>query len=344
MAYSWDTGNDSSGGSSSGGSSSGGSSSGGSSSGGSSSGGSSSGPSSCGGGYSYAACNRSYDNKVNQSSQAKRTYQDPFLETNSPFPIIIGIDTTGSMDSWPGTFFKKLPLLYHEAEKYFPGCEISFQAINDFEADGADVALQPMPFGKGADLDKSISDIYAAGGGGGNGGESYEVFAAYNSFLKTPKALIKPIVIILGDEQPFPAIPDKVGDFYHLGIEERRSKHIFANLYQKCDVFLVRKMYGQNKDEKIVEDWQHMKINPERILTLDDPNRVVDVVLGILGLLSNNMNHFVDELTSRQEESQVKSVMKSIHLLSNVKSMAQGVKSLCLGVTSSCKSKNVLDK
>ena len=281
-------------------------------------------------GYSFHSARKSYDDVAVAKTASKvfYTYKSAFLKTDALYPIIIGIDTTGSMQEWPKVFFDKLPLLYQEAVKYFPECAMSFQAINDFHADGADVALQPAPFGKGAQLDELIGQLYPVGGGGGQGTESYEIFAAYNSFLEAPKAVIKPIAIILGDEMPFEEVPKAVGDYYQLAPGEtqrsaRKSKRVtypaqlaFERLHQTCDVFLIRKPYhGFGKpDEPIIKVWQTLALIPrERILNIQDPKRVVDVILGVLGILTGKAELFEQELIDRQNKSQVKEVLDSLH-------------------------------
>ncbi len=294
-------------------------------------------------GYSFHSARRSYDDVAVAKTASKvfYTYKSAFLTTEAVYPIIVGIDTTGSMQNWPRVFFEKLPLLYKEAVKYFPECEISFQAINDYYADGADVALQPAPFGKGPQLDEVIGKLYPVGGGGGQSMESYEMFAAYNAFLQAPNAVIKPIAIILGDEAPFETVPQEVCDFYGLHDHHARvgrtileklhlksrqaegqekpggvpSQVVFHKLHEVCDVFLVRKPY-HGGDEKVEEKWKTWALMPdERILMIRDPNRVVDVILGILGILTGKVDEFEQELINRQNESQVKDVIDSLHTL-----------------------------
>lgn len=273
------------------------------------------------GAYSFHDARKSYDDVAvaREQSQAFYTYQSPFLRTEALYPIIVGIDTTGSMEEWPAIFFEKLPLLYREAVKYLPGCEISFQAINDFPADGADVALQPAPFGKGPQLDELIGQLYPYGGGGGQVMESYEIFAAYNSFLQAPQAIIKPIAIILGDEAPFPEVPGPVCAHYGLSRGEAISSRVaFEKLHQACDVFLVRKPYYTTvqEDKPIIDTWKRIGLMPgERILGIQDPRRVVDVILGVLGILTGKVATFETELVARQEDSQVQEVLNSLHRL-----------------------------
>lgn len=272
-------------------------------------------------GFSYQKARRSYDDVAVAKHAAKAfyNYKSDFPETQAAYPIIVGIDTTGSMQKWPEVFFDKLPLLYQEAVKYLPGCEISFQAINDWFADGRDNALQPAPFAAGAQLDEIIGQLHPVGGGGGQGMESYELFAAYNGFVKTPGALIKPVAIILGDEAPFENVPDEAARYYGLTEGPPYScKEAFARLHDKCDVFLVHKSYGP-QDGIVLEAWrEHALMSDERILHIEDPKRVVDVILGIVGILTGKHEMFERELKERQTPGQVQEVLSSLHRLNSV--------------------------
>lgn len=274
--------------------------------------------------YSFHDARKSYDDiaVAKTGSKVFYTYKSETLKTDSKYPIIIGIDTTGSMAEWPKVFFDKLPLLYKEAVKYLPDCEISFQAINDFYADGEDVALQPAPFGKGPELDQLIGQLYPYGGGGGQSTESYEMFAVFNSYIEAKKAIIKPICIILGDEAPFNQLPYPVARHFHL-ISEQETEgiptiEVFKLLHNKCEVFLIRKpYYGLGKaDKPIIDIWKKIALIPnERIINLNDPKRVVDAILGVLGIITGKTDMFETELSTRQTREQTTEVLESLRPL-----------------------------
>ena len=80
-------------------------------------------------GFSFQDARKSYDDVAvaRAASQAYFTYRNDFLTTDALYPIVVGIDTTGSMEEWPRVFFEKLPLLYKQAVVYFPECELSFR-------------------------------------------------------------------------------------------------------------------------------------------------------------------------------------------------------------------------
>jgi hypothetical protein len=273
---------------------------------------------SAGSGFSFHKARRSYDDVAiaKKKRTATYTFRSEFPKTQSKYPVVVGIDTTGSMQDWPRVFFDKLPLLYSEATKYLPDCEMSFQAINDFEADGEDVALQPGPFASGSQLEEIIGQLYPVGGGGGQSTESYEMFAAYNSFIEAPQALIKPVAVILGDEAPFMELPRAVAEHYGLGQGGAVTcREVFQRLHDRCEVFLVHKPYGGG-DEAVLKVWrEHALMSDERIITIEDPKRVVDVILGILGILTGKTALFKKELEERQTAGQARDVMGSLHRL-----------------------------
>ena len=56
-------------------------------------------------------------------------------------------------------------------------------------------------------------------------------------------------------------------------------------------------------------------IPEERIMNIKDPKRVVDVILGILGIVTGKVELFEKELIDRQNPDQVREVLNSLHSL-----------------------------
>src|SRR5436190_1151633 len=50
-------------------------------------------------------------------------------------PIVVAVDVTGSMATWPAEIFDRLPLLYQTLSQYRPDVEVSFVAIGDAHSD-----------------------------------------------------------------------------------------------------------------------------------------------------------------------------------------------------------------
>ena len=299
-------------------------------------------------GFSFEDARRSYDRLPKARCIRKRhkreptepaairyTFRDGDLVTQSPYPLVVVIDTTGSMKRWPRIIFEKLPLLYGEAQRYFPECAISFQTVNDYFSDGPEACFQPAPFGEGPILDQILRELHPIGGGGPGFKESYEVAAAWNAIrLKTPSALIRPIVVFIGDEAPFETVPQQVADC--LGLRSTSSQDAFGSLYERADVFLVRKPYLRERsrtDRAIVAAWRERALlSPERILTLTDPRRVVDVLLGILGVASGMHSDFVKELQGRQTRVQSRSVLGTLYSLFCTRTSGRSRDSLVLSI------------
>jgi len=280
--------------------------------------------------YVAPAAERLYDDRKTYyaaASEAVRTnrssmysWEDDPLVCDAIYSIMISIDTSGSMQKWPGLFFKKAVLTCEQAEKYFPGCMISYQAINDYYSDGSHNAFQPGPFAAGPDVDAVLANLYAVGGGGPGITESYEICAAYNSKIETPNAERKPLCFILGDEKPFEFLPPEVAKHFELNHQDESktpSKEVFALLHEKCDVFLIRKPYPGN-DKEIEKAWIDIGLmKPQNIIMVEDADRVVDVLLGIFGSLTGREDEANAELIARQEndkggDKKIETVMRSL--------------------------------
>ncbi|MCJ7658320.1 MAG: hypothetical protein MUO67_04130, partial [Anaerolineales bacterium] len=53
------------------------------------------------------------------------------IRSESKNPLIVAVDVTGSMASWPFEIFDRLPLLYNTLSQYREDLEICFAAIGD---------------------------------------------------------------------------------------------------------------------------------------------------------------------------------------------------------------------
>jgi len=121
------------------------------------------------------------------------------------YPIILGLDVTGSMGSVPHFLVKEgLPKIMDGIiEAGIPDPQVLFLGIGDHQVD--DAPIQVGQFESSDELlDKWLTDIYLEGGGGANAGESY--FLAWyvaakhtetDSFIKRQQ---KGILFTIGDE------------------------------------------------------------------------------------------------------------------------------------------------
>lgn len=131
------------------------------------------------------------------------------------FPIIIALDTTGSMGSIPTSLVRDgLPkMVSNIIQRGLSSPAILFLGIGDHEVD--DAPLQVGQFESGdEELDLWLTRTYLEGGGGGNAGESYHLawyFAAMHTVTDAfEKRDQKGILFTIGDEPCLSNLPKSV--------------------------------------------------------------------------------------------------------------------------------------
>jgi len=235
------------------------------------------------------------------------------IKTKSESPLVIACDVTGSMGEWPATIFSKLPYLEKEGQEYLgESMEISFAAIGD-AVKGDKYPLQVRPFVQGTGLADEIKALVIEGGGGGGGQESYDLAAEYYAEnVDMPNAVRRPIFIFIGDEGLYDELtPSNAQDYAQVKLKQNINlEEIFNNLKKTYNVYVVRKSYGSS-DSYIQAQWARL-IGEDHICPLDDANRVVDVIFGILARETGRVDYFKKEIGDRQKPEQVSVVMKSL--------------------------------
>lgn len=276
-------------------------------------------------GYDFNEARKVYDVHVGRSyNEAKKDNKRvsdliPLcLETNSPAPLVILCDVTGSMGTWPAVIFSKLPYLDNECKEYLgTESEVSFAATGDMQDS---YPLQVRGFHKGRELEQQLKELIIEGGGSGpeSAHESYELAALYYARnVKMPQAK-NPILIFIADEFFHDNIEKQLAKVAHIDLEERAMStvDIFEELKKKFSVYLIRKPY-RGYDNEIEKQWT-MVLGEDHIAPLDDPGRVVDIIFGILAKETDKISYFKQEIEERQKPAQVATVYKSlktIHVL-----------------------------
>lgn len=237
------------------------------------------------------------------------------IRTTSPTPLIVVCDVTGSMGEWPGVIFSKLPYLDIEGRSYLGDrMEISFAAVGDAPS-GDTYPLQVREFTSGTDLTGQLKALIIEKKGGGDDCESYELAALYYARnVAFPQATRKPIIIFIGDEGLHRWVDPTHAQKVHidLGSASIRTEDVFRELTDKYSVYVVRKYYDRG-DERVHEQWTGL-IGADHVKRLDDPERVVDVIFGILAEETDKVDYFMEEIEGRQRPDQVKTVYKSLNL------------------------------
>lgn len=283
-------------------------------------------------GHNFTAARASYDKKASSSAadaaaaNIKASDLVPkSIETKSTHPFLIRCDVTGSMSGWPNTIFSKLPYLDHEmrTEYLAEDAEISFGAISDT---GDEYPLQVQPFTKGTAMKDSLEKLVVTDGGSGPGSccEAYAIAALYDARnVKMPKAIIKPPLIIIGDEMPYNVVSKSdAREYAKVSLEEGRlsANAIFKELVELYSVYLILKPYGSEtfagdkmsgQTKSVYDCWEEI-LGADRIALLPEAGRVVDVIFGVLAKETDRVDYFRKEIEKRQEPSQVKTVYKSL--------------------------------
>jgi hypothetical protein len=170
------------------------------------------------------------------------------IRSESKNPIIVAVDVTGSMASWPAEIFDRLPLLFNTLSQYRPDVEICFAAIGDAGYDRW--PLQVTTFASGFDLEQLLGGIYGEGGGG-DAPESYGLFAHWvNTHVEASNAEEMPFLIVFGDITMHPTVPAKQISHY-LGDSAQDVNAITAwqQVAQKWNTWFLRRPTGQPGDQ-----------------------------------------------------------------------------------------------
>jgi hypothetical protein len=285
-------------------------------------------------GHSFTSARKDYDVHVGRSyDDAVSAGKDPkslvpsSLTTKSESPLVIACDVTGSMGDWPATMFSKLPYLELEGKEYLgKGMEISWAGIGDAYCDN--YPLQARPFTSGTDLKKELKELVIEGGGGGQMTESYDLGALYYARnVEMPNA-IKPLFIFIGDEGIYDWVDKgQAKTWVGTNIEGRLSGiNAMRELQARYSVYLVHKPYGSSggsgdhmssDTQKVYRQWSDI-LGDDHIAYLPDPQRVVDVIFGIMAKETGRLDYFRKELTGRQKPGQVEQVLKSLNSIHNL--------------------------
>lgn len=240
------------------------------------------------------------------------------LETQSTTPLVVAVDVTGSMATWPAEIFDRLPLLYQTLSQYRPDLEISFVAIGDATCDS--YPLQVTEFAAGVALEEQLNALYGEGGGGGGARESYELFAYFLlTQVRAPNA-IRPYLILYGDEGFYPEV-SAAQLRYYLGGKERRDRDalsVWRALGESWNVFHLRKSYAAPKDAEIKAQWAEA-IGAERIVGLSSASRAVDLALGLISRGWGHFDDFEENMSARQSADAVRSIAARVGTIGDMR-------------------------
>src|SRR3989344_8062302 len=261
-------------------------------------------------------------------SRDRSQYLETSILTTCENPLVIACDVTNSMLDWPATMFSKLPYLENEAKVYLGNdVEICFVGIGDAFWDK--YALQVRPFTKDQDLPKRMKELIIEQGGGPPIEESYELAALYfANNCKMPNA-IKPLFIFIGDEIPYDYVAKDLAKEW-TGVDLKghtTTLSVMRDLQKNFSVYLIRKPIIDPKNPQAAIDvnmrvqrkWEKY-LGADHISVLPKPERVVDVIFGIMAKEAGKVEYFEEELKGRQlpdkkGKEKVETVMVSLETI-----------------------------
>lgn len=253
---------------------------------------------------------RTYEKKAGPNEKIIDPHKH--IRSESANPLIVAVDVTGSMASWPFEIFDRLPLLYNTLSQYREDLEISFVAIGDAGCD--QWPLQVTTFAGGYDLEQLLGSLYGEGGGG-DAPESYGLFAHWvNTHVQVPGAAETPFMIVFGDAPMHPTIP-KGQISHYLGDKVKRDVDSIAawqELCQNWNMWFLRRPTGRPGDA-VDQQWGQA-ITEQKIFHIQDEQRAVDYAMGLIARAWGYFDNFQDNMRARQDEAAVTSLSEVIEL------------------------------
>ncbi len=230
--------------------------------------------------------------------------------TESPNPLIVAVDVTGSMANWPFEIFDRLPLLYNTLSQYREDLAICFAAIGDAGCDRW--PLQVTTFASGYDLEQLLGSLYGEGGGG-DAPESYGLFAHWvNTHVEVPNAREAPFLILFGDAPMHPTVPSQqiascLGDRGNGKVDAIKA---WKQVCQTWNTWFLRRPTGKRGDQ-VDRQWGEA-ISEQKIFHIEDEQRAVDYAMGLVARAWGRFGDFQDNMRARQSEGKVVEVSTPI--------------------------------
>lgn len=239
--------------------------------------------------------NRRLDPSMDPNGLTFRECRDSDVIQNS-FPIIIGLDETGSMGDIPENLIKnKLGKLMNVlGDNGVKDAEVCFLGIGDHYRDSS--PLQAGQFETDTDkLDKCLTSIYLEGGGGGNGGESYHLAylfgARHTSTDSFEKRKIKGFIFTIGDEWVHakieaPFLKDYMGykEASDVTLEEilEEAKKTYNVFHIHCNEGCYPA--GTKHGDEVISKWKNLL--GENLIVADDSNTIAEIIASTVAVIN----------------------------------------------------------
>jgi hypothetical protein len=237
------------------------------------------------------------------------------VEHPNSVAIFVGLDVTGSMASVPRTVQAALPKLMGLLTRkgYVVDPQVLVAAIGDCNSDR--VPVQVGQFESGVEMDDDITNLYLEGNGGGQNMESYQTmlyFAAHRTSIDCyEKRGKKGYLFLTGDEKPYVMSPRSELEKYlgqtakdslgrtHAIEGDANIKDIINAVTEKYEVFFIIPGGASHTGASWLKNTWSELLGPERVLTLDDPSAICELIGSTIGLMegSASMDAIAKDLT-----------------------------------------------
>lgn len=215
------------------------------------------------------------------------------LDHPNSYPIIIGIDVTGSMGELPVELIKELhKIMDYIFQQGIKDPQIQFIAIGDLECD-----RYPLQIGQFESSDEAIDvellKVYREGGGGGNDGESYHL-AWYQALNKTEfdsfvKRGQKGLIVTIGDEPCLNNLNlSAVGKLYNSeGSSYITTKELLEKVSVKWDVCHIHMTSTNTGARKSYQEYWKTLLPEKNIVFSNDISDVPKLIGNFAGKFYN---------------------------------------------------------
>ena len=246
-------------------------------------------------------------------------------KTTGEVVIIIALDVTGSMSTWPTEIFDRLPRLYQVACDYFGTQDLDVLFIAHGDARTDRYAIQVGHIARGQALEIELASFHRKCGGGGQGTESQEVVAAYLRDRLDVSSARMVYTFFVTDEAACDVIDPALAEA-ELGINirscELNTAKVFGVLAKRMRLYTVlcsTTSYDSVTRDEIKRFWE-ATVGREHVVPLEDARRVVDVMLGVFAKTTGQLDRFTRDLSAWQAGTahacqNVQTVMGSIALV-----------------------------
>lgn len=239
--------------------------------------------------------------------------------------LIVSMDLTGSMGDWRDEIYRRMPLLYKEAQALLgQSLAVLFIAFGDVKFGDR---IWVTRFGAGPELDVLLDSLPRSAGGGGDEEESPELVALYVLQRVDVSRARNVYFWTITDERPAEQIDPRHAQ-QHVGVQVppaavRTTKAVFDALALQMRPFVVLKRadIGSYDPDRIRGAWERV-LGRERVLPLDDGRRVVDVMLAVVAKTTGQTAAFTASLQARQGGTahgavNIATVQRSVALVPN---------------------------